>query len=69
MTSQCGPRRLNLSETKMRHRYDVICRVGLFQLPSGEFPFAMSLFSKRLDLKISFLQKQITELYWLFSDL
>ena len=28
MTSQCGPRRPNLNETKMRRRYDVVCRVG-----------------------------------------
>ena len=28
MTSQCGPRRPNLNETKMRRRYDVACRVG-----------------------------------------
>ena len=30
MTSQCGPRRPNLNETKMRRRYDVACRVGIF---------------------------------------
>ena len=29
MTSQCGPRRPNLNETKMRRCYDVECRVGL----------------------------------------
>ena len=28
MTSQCGPQRPNLNETKMRRRYDVPCRVG-----------------------------------------
>ena len=28
MTSECGPRRPNLNETKMRRRYDVACRVG-----------------------------------------
>ena len=28
MTSQCGPRRPKLNETKMRRRYDVACRVG-----------------------------------------
>ena len=28
MTSQCGPRRPNLNETKVRRRYDVACRVG-----------------------------------------
>ena len=28
MTSQCGPRRPNLNETKMRRRYDVACQVG-----------------------------------------
>ena len=28
MTSQCGPRRPNLNETKMRRRCDVACRVG-----------------------------------------
>ena len=28
MTSQCGPRRPNLNETKMRRRYDVACWVG-----------------------------------------
>ena len=27
-TSQRGPRRPNLNETKMRRRYDVTCRVG-----------------------------------------
>ena len=31
MTSQCGPRRPNLNETKMRRRYDVACRVGSFK--------------------------------------
>ena len=30
MTSQCGSRRPNLNETKMRRRYDVPCRVGEF---------------------------------------
>ena len=30
MTSQCGPRRPNLNETKVRRRYDVACRVGRF---------------------------------------
>ena len=29
MTSQCGPRRPNLNETKMRRRYDVAYRVGI----------------------------------------
>ena len=29
MTSQCGPRRPNPNETKMRRRYNVACRVGL----------------------------------------
>ena len=28
MTSQCGLRRPNLNETKMRRRYDVACQVG-----------------------------------------
>ena len=28
MTSQCGPRRPNLNETKMRRLYDVACQVG-----------------------------------------
>ena len=28
MTSQCGPRRPNLNETKMRRRYDATRRVG-----------------------------------------
>ena len=28
MTSQCGPQRPNLNETKMRRRYDVACWVG-----------------------------------------
>ena len=28
MTSQCGPRRPNLNETKVRRRYDVAWRVG-----------------------------------------
>ena len=28
MTSQHGPQRLDLYETKMRRRYDVACRVG-----------------------------------------
>ena len=27
MTSQCGPRRPNLNETKMRRRYDIACPV------------------------------------------
>ena len=30
MTSQCGPRRPNLNETKMRRCYDVACRVGSY---------------------------------------
>ena len=30
MMSQCGLRRPNLNETKIRRRYDVACRVGLF---------------------------------------
>ena len=30
MTSQCGSRRPNLNETKMRRHYDVPCRVGEF---------------------------------------
>ena len=30
MTSQCGLRRPNLYEIKMRRRYDVACRVGSF---------------------------------------
>ena len=30
MTSQCGPRRPNLNETKVRRRYDVACRVGTY---------------------------------------
>ena len=44
MTSQCGPRRPNLNETKMRRRYDVAYRVGpLYELinksfQSGIFP-------------------------------
>ena len=29
MTSQCGPQRPNLNETKMRRRTDVACRVGM----------------------------------------
>ena len=32
MTSQCGPRRPNLNESKVRRRYDVACRVGSFPL-------------------------------------
>ena len=28
MTYQCGPRRPNLNDTKMRRHYDVACRVG-----------------------------------------
>ena len=32
MTSQCGSRRPNLNETKMRRRYDVACRVGTIYL-------------------------------------
>ena len=30
MTSQCGPQRPNLNETKMRRCYDVACRVGSY---------------------------------------
>ena len=29
MTSQCGPQRPDLNETKMRRRTDVACRVGM----------------------------------------
>ena len=29
MTSQCGLRRPNLTETQMKRRYDVACRVGI----------------------------------------
>ena len=35
MTSQCGPRRPNLNETKMRRRYDVACWVGYLFMLTG----------------------------------
>ena len=37
MKSQCGPRRPNVNETKMRRRYDVACRVGWFFLTMSTF--------------------------------
>ena len=42
MTSQCGPRRPNLNETKMRRRYDVACRVG------GYLNFQVFLYQNRV---------------------
>ena len=32
MTSQCGPQRPNLKETKMSRHYEVACRVGRVKL-------------------------------------
>ena len=32
VTSQCGPRRPNLNETKIRRRYDIACWVGYWSL-------------------------------------
>ena len=52
MTSQCGPPRPNLNETKMRRRYDVVCRVGT--------PF-LFFFFRRLNLSTLFISVLIFE--------